>query len=288
MQEEAPISYEPKRPWKRVLYEKQQYRDNYVDPVTFLDRLNMNLRQERPSLGVIFIGATLVVQQFSVVSIFLTTYKYIRLNSAICRVVLQFDVCTLIIGYCLHKVVGENTSPLSHTISQCALFGVCLRIVAPVLQNLTAAFSSDTIHALAITFSTIHLVFHDYAYVNYQHDTFSGTISLNAAMFTSIILASRLHSMETVLALLLLAVLSFILFPSTARLVKHKSHQMHLVLVVLLWAVASVMLFFLDTTLFVAYEALVLILWVMGPFLFYTMHQYKRSMRGPWDTAEVH
>lgn len=40
------------------------------------------------------------------------------------------------------------------------------RIMAPVLRTLTVSYSDDTIYALAVTFSFLHLAFHDYSYAN--------------------------------------------------------------------------------------------------------------------------
>lgn len=40
------------------------------------------------------------------------------------------------------------------------------RIMAPVLRTLTVSYSDDTIYALAVTLSFLHLAFHDYSYAN--------------------------------------------------------------------------------------------------------------------------
>lgn len=38
--------------------------------------------------------------------------------------------------------------------------------MAPVLRTLTVSYSDDTIYALAVTLSFLHLAFHDYSYAN--------------------------------------------------------------------------------------------------------------------------
>jgi len=49
---------------------------------------------------------------------------------------------------------------------------------------------------------------------------FSGTISLNAAMFMTVLLASRLRAIEDVFLFAVLSVLSFAVFPVTMRIIK--------------------------------------------------------------------
>lgn len=52
---------------------------------------------------------------------------------------------------------------------------------------------------------------------------FSGTISLNAAIFTAVLLGSRLQSSEHVFAFVLFAIEVFALFPLFQRQVKVRS-----------------------------------------------------------------
>jgi phosphatidylinositol glycan class C protein len=167
------------------------------------------------------------------------------------------------------------------------LFGIYLRLAAPVLRTLTLSISGDTVHALGITFATIHLAFHDYAFINSKSDVFSGTISMNAAMFTAIILASRLDNIELVVAFLLLAVICFSLYPRIARLIKNRSLHLYILWTLVQWLVASVSLYFFDSALFTAYEVGMVCLWFVGPYMYFHMQAYKKSMRGPWDIAEV-
>lgn len=277
-----------RKPWKRILYEKQHYKDNYVDPVKFLDQLNV----EKPananmSLSALFLSASVIAQQFTVVSSFLTIYRYLLTNPNHLYAVWIIDAVLLLVGYGVHTVLDERKHTLTESSHTVLLFGICLRIAAPVLRALTVSISRDTIHALGITFATIHLVFHDYAYINSKVEVFSGTISTNAAMFMAIILASRLRDIELVVAFLLLAVICFSLYPSTARLIKHKSQNLYILLTIIQWIAASIALFSLDTALFVAYEVGMICMWLLGPYVYFHMQTYKKSMRGPWDIAEV-
>jgi hypothetical protein len=201
---QAGLNY--RKPWKRILYEKQNYRDNYIDPVKFLDQLELQQNDLGTTFLSLFLSASVVAQQFTVVATFLTIYRYILIQKDILQLA-GLDAALLVVGYGVTSLLDKTLDATFHatSVKTSLLFGLFLRISAPILRTLTSSFSEDTIHALAITFSTIHLVFHDYAYVNSKRECFSGTLSLNAALFTAIILASRLEDIELVVSFLLLA-----------------------------------------------------------------------------------
>jgi phosphatidylinositol glycan class C protein len=239
------------------------------------------------TLNSLFLNASVIAQQFTVVSSFLTVYKYLLVDASNLYRVGALDVSLLLLGCGVQFLLDEGNLMLSRSLQTTLLFGIYLRVAAPVLRTLTLSISGDTVHAMGITMATIHLVFHDYAYINSNTEVFSGTISVNAAMFTAIILASRLDNIELVVAFLLLAVICFALYPSIARLIKNKSLHLYILLTLLQWLAASVALYFLDSALFVAYEAGMMCLWLVGPYVYFHMQVYKKSMHGPWDIAEV-
>lgn len=276
------------RAWKRVLYEKQPYKDNYIDPVKFLDQLNLVTYSpsNQVSFRSVFVSASVIVQQFTVVVSFLMIYKFILRDQSV-KLISILDFLLLTLGYGVHNCFDSNNLTHKNTFFSVILFLVCLRMVAPVLKELTLSFSSDTIHALAISLSAIHLAFHDYSFVNGEREEYSGTLSLNAAIFTAIILASRLSSIELVLAFILLAIICFSFFPRTARLVKSKSLALHLILTTTIWFITSVSLYLLDKTLFSVFEILIVLLWFVGPLCYLHMLVFKRAMKGPWDIASV-
>jgi phosphatidylinositol glycan class C protein len=277
-----------RKPWKRILYEKQLYKDNYVDPVKFLEQLNVEKTPgAQQSFPALFLSASVVAQQFTVVCLFLTIYKYLLVDPKHLIAIGVVDAILIVVGGSVHFLMGDGGLQMTSSFYAALLFGIFLRIAAPVLRSLTLSISGDTVHALGITFATIHLVFHDYAYINSKSEVFSGTVSVNAAMFTAIILASRLDNIELVVVFLLLAVICFSLYPGIARIIKHKSLKLYILLTVAQWAVASAALYFLDSALFAAYEVGMVCLWLAGPYMYFHMQVYKKAMHGPWDIAEI-
>ena len=205
-----------------------------------------------------------------------------------------FDVVLLTVGHIFHRALDTSVTlqpSLSESLRGVFLFGVCLRVAVPVVQTLTSSFSGNTIHALAIALSTIHLVFYDYSFV---HDgdveQFTGTVSLNASMFTAVILASRLDDVETVFSFMLLAVICFSFYPIIARLIYQRSLALHLVVTLLQCILAGSLLFYLDFTLFAIFSSLVMFVWVVCPLFFKHMQQsYKKSFKGykDWDIVDI-
>ncbi|CAM9781623.1 unnamed protein product, partial [Laminaria digitata] len=70
---------------------------------------------------------------------------------------------------------GLSLSAVSSTLASFFLFLAILRIMAPVLRTLTVSYSDDTIYALAVTLSFLHLAFHDYSYANTASGLFQVT-----------------------------------------------------------------------------------------------------------------
>jgi hypothetical protein len=84
------------------------------------------------------------------------------------------------------------------------LLAVLLRFLASVLRTLTASYSSDTVQSLALAGMTLHVLACDYTYANGVGKTtrtassrppfWGGTVALNAALFSTTLLVSRLSS----------------------------------------------------------------------------------------------
>jgi phosphatidylinositol glycan class C protein len=164
-----------------------------------------------------------------------------------------------------------------------------LRIAAPILQTLTSSFSDDTIYALVLVLSSLHLIFYDYNFIfSTEEVIFSGALSLNAAMFTAVLLASRMkEDVGMVVSLLLLAVICFALYPSFSRTIRHRSLSLYVMLTVIMWIVATLLLMKLDTTLFVVYQLVMFFIGFIFPLWLTKMQVYKKSLCGPWEEATV-
>ena len=105
-----------------------------------------------------------------------------------------------------------------------------LRLISSVLRTLTASYSSDTVHALAIGGMFIHLLACDFNYANGRgrektsSSSFQGgTVSLNAALLSTTLLASRLSSNSTVYVFVTLSVVLFCFYPAARHAISQRA-----------------------------------------------------------------
>ena len=119
---------------------------------------------------------------------------------------------------------------IRHRTADGLFMAVLLRFLAAVLKTLTASYSSDTVHALAISGFALHLLACDYSYANgivrgsessslpldtTKRPVFQGgTLSLTSAFFATTLLASRLDSNVTVYIFVSSSVVLFALYPA--------------------------------------------------------------------------
>ncbi|CAM9132215.1 unnamed protein product [Scytosiphon promiscuus] len=180
-----------------------------------------------------------------------------------------------------------SLSSVSSTLASFFLFLAILRIMAPVLRTLTVSYSDDTIYALAVTLSFLHLAFHDYSYANTASGHFQGTLSLNAAIFAAVLLASRLESNEKVFGLVLFALELFAFLPLARREVKRHSLLLHASVTSAMVLPTGLLLFLRHPTLFTAYLSTVVLVTVACPLWLLRVQRYKLRIEGPWDIAHV-
>ncbi|KAK8201864.1 glycosylphosphatidylinositol anchor biosynthesis [Zalaria obscura] len=168
----------------------------------------------------------------------------------------------------------------------CALLGL-----SPILKSLTKSTSSDSIWAISAWLMIINVFCFDYgAGVEAK---FPASLSTNAALMASTVLASRLPSTTHVFSLTLFSIEVFGLFPVFRRHVRHVSWRGHFLLTTLVvvgaggglcaiitgggWtaAVAGMMLGGLLTGLAMGLTSW----WLIG------LQRYKNEIHGPWDPA---
>ena len=130
--------------------------------------------------------------------------------------------------------------------SDAIILAAILRFLASVLRTLTASYSSDTVNALAIGGMVVHLLTCDYSYAlgiatkgdsggddelglsrrQVGRPTFlGGTVSLNAALFSTTLLASRLPTNVMSYAFISSAVMLFAFYPAARHAIAANQSQ---------------------------------------------------------------
>ncbi|CAP67872.1 uncharacterized protein PODANS_1_17510 [Podospora anserina S mat+] len=128
------------------------------------------------------------------------------------------------------------------TIKSAILIYFTLLGLSPILKSLTRSTSSDSIWAMSFWLLAINIFFFDYSggtpsHISGPHKTKKmpvASLSTNAALMASTVLASRLPSTGQVFSLTLFSIEVFGLFPVFRSYARHRSWRYHFLLTVLL------------------------------------------------------
>lgn len=182
------------------------------------------------------------------------------------------------------------------TIKSAILIWSTLLGMSPILKSLTRSTSSDSIWAMSCWLLAINIFFFDYS--GGVGAKFPASLSTNAALMASTVLASRLPSTKQVFSITLFSIEVFGLFPVFRRHVRHRSWRVHVALAVFLvlnagfglgmmlgegasgnWTWKSGIVGMIVGVLLAAVAAGGCSWWLIG------LQKYKNEIRGPWDPA---
>ncbi|XP_063699532.1 phosphatidylinositol N-acetylglucosaminyltransferase subunit C [Culicoides brevitarsis] len=271
------MSKTKRKPWKKNLYENQGYEDNYTDP-SFLKELATNKDLKIFDYREAVRGASRLVFQGSIVTFFLIIFYYLydeRISPS--AVFLYSSIATIFGFFCyIGKEINVSTCVENSRTGVCVLvFGY---IFSPLLHTLTDSISTDTIFSTTGFVMFLHLVFYDYGISSF---IVSKAISLNAAIFGAICLASRLSSSFHAFVLLTMSSEFFALGP----ILVDRIWTPYLVLPAS--AVCSYFLYQISTPVLVTYLWFLFFLNIVCPYIFWRQQENKKTIFGPWDEAIV-
>jgi phosphatidylinositol N-acetylglucosaminyltransferase subunit C len=142
---------------------------------------------------------------------------------------------------------SPHSSPLSHrtslrlsTAKSALLIYYTLLGLSPILKSLTRSTSSDSIWTMSLGLFIINIFFFDYgsppsrSSVGGGNKNIPASLSTNAALMASTVLASRLPSTGQVFSLTLFSIEVFGLFPVFRRYARQRSWRGHVTLTTLL------------------------------------------------------
>ncbi|EME38888.1 hypothetical protein DOTSEDRAFT_180854 [Dothistroma septosporum NZE10] len=178
------------------------------------------------------------------------------------------------------------TTAKSAILIYCSLLGL-----SPILKSLTLSTSSDSIWALSSWLMGINVFTFDYGAG--PAAKFPASLSTNAALMASTVLASRLPTTTHVFSLTLFSIEVFGLFPVFRRHLRHHSWTGHLCLTVLLVVLASGGL---SVTISGGAWGMAIVGIVLGGLVcclsmgvtswwLIGLQRYKNEIHGPWDPA---
>jgi len=292
-------SSSPKK-WRKILYKDNGYPDNHVDS-SFLDEMRKNISTPIYSWRRVVFEAEVVSRQLSAVSLFLATFFFLFLEWTTPKFLLSVAGVVSAIGFLVYRIAlytsssSSSSSSCSSTpflsLSDCLSFLQCFPCLtlcyglSPILITLTRTISQDTLFAMTASMLFAYLLFFDY---RASASMTSSPISLNAAIFASVCLASRLPSVLHTFAIVSVALVTFALWPPLHRrlgtlltpLLLHVSTAT--LIGVSIAAVAQVSV--VGGWLLMATHFLILI---FCPLLFVNLQKDKHNIYGPWDEAVI-
>ncbi|KAG0154023.1 Phosphatidylinositol:UDP-GlcNAc transferase PIG-C [Penicillium digitatum] len=180
------------------------------------------------------------------------------------------------------------------TVKSAFLIYSCLLGLSPILKSLTKSTASDSIWAMSCWLLIMNIFSFDYGSGEGAGATtiFPASLSTNAAVMASTVLASRLPSTTHVFSLMLFSMEVFGLFPIFRRQLRQKSWTGHVLLTLTLVAVAGGAV---GVTLSGGWAATIIgsvlgsiiTAFAMGGCSWWliSLQKYKNVVIGPWDPA---
>ncbi|TRY77638.1 hypothetical protein DNTS_005786 [Danionella cerebrum] len=271
-------------PWRKVLYERQPFPDNYVDR-RFLEELRRNIRVRRYRYWSVVCETTLIAQQVSCVALFLTVWLYMERGELAPSAVLWLGLGFALVGYALYEFLGgpgvrERTR--LDDLQSASIFLAFTFGFSPVLKTLTESVSTDTVYAMSAMMLLAHLVSFPYA-----QPSPPGSLSLNAALFSSVCLASRLPGALHTFTMLCCALLVFALWPCLLQRLRESAQWSFpcATLLVCVFGVGGLGSLWPEAAVLLSLALLVLVFF--SPFLLMQLQRHKDNIHGPWDEAEI-
>ncbi|GBE77900.1 phosphatidylinositol N-acetylglucosaminyltransferase [Sparassis latifolia] len=280
--------------WERVLWKRKKYPDNLV-PATFLSSLSKNPNFKPYTYWSLVQASCAIDQHLATIYTFLTVFVHLKERYLDARLLVWISVCGFIIGYaswellCCYGLGEANQSTgRAKAIKSSILTFLALMSLSPVLRTLTAATSSDSIWALSAGLFVLNALLADYTALKHEdrhRERLTSVLSMNAAISSSVVLASRLSDDLSVFALMLFSVQLFALFPIMRRHLQNGPAILQVPMTSVLCSSSiflaaplstSVMYLFIITFVFVTFVAPGVLVWAQ---------RYKNEIRGSWDPA---
>lgn len=267
-----------RKPWRKVLYEDQEYEDNFTDK-TFLRDLKTNINIKEIKIVEAAIAASIFVQQFLTVCLFCLIYIYLYNEWTTPNVIFNYSSAISFIGYVIYYTRNSNIAMIRQNLRTLITYLIFGKLFSPLLHTLTDTVSTDSIYTMAFLMLTTHLIFFDYG-VNVA--IISNSLSLSAAMFASICLSSRLASAHHAFVLITVAIESFVLFPMLRNNLKQ-----HYIITVGLTLIVLIILYAISLNSVLFFIVLLFFMNLFCPMLFVRYQKYKENIYGPWDEAII-
>jgi phosphatidylinositol glycan class C protein len=145
-------------------------------------------------------------------------------------------------------------------------------IVSPILKTLTESISTDTVYAMVTLMILLHVIFFDYGI---ESAIVSPPISLNAALFGAVCLASRLSTISAFTLLIFAADIFVLVSLIRLQLEKKVSREIRTCISAAVIVISITSVWTRTTIVRVSYLMLLLLMNVVFPFCFFKLQNMK-------------
>ncbi|THV04924.1 phosphatidylinositol N-acetylglucosaminyltransferase [Dendrothele bispora CBS 962.96] len=286
--------------WAKVLWKDQSYPDNYIPKDAFLSSLKTNPNFRPYTYWPLVVLCCAITQHLATIFIFLSVFARVQDGSLDPRLLIFLSMGCFLSGYFIWELLLHCTSPrFSETnhldrikaLKSSILIFLALMSLSPVLRTLTAATSSDSIWALSAALFMVNILLADYGSSSnlsqpIVHERLTSVLSMNAAISSSVVLASRLSTDLAVFALVLFSVQAFTLFPMLRRRLQNTPVILRASLTLSLSASALILAATSSSwTIACLFGSILFSVTFLAPAVLVWAQKYKNEIRGPWDVA---
>ncbi|XP_048376372.2 phosphatidylinositol N-acetylglucosaminyltransferase subunit C isoform X3 [Stegostoma tigrinum] len=149
--------------WKKVLYERQPFPDNFVDS-SFLEELRKNIYVRQYQVWTVVCESSVVIHQLSSVCVFVVLWWYMDQNRLSPHQLFTYGLLLSLFGYLTFDIIdsgaGRHHSGRTRwaDLKSTVVFVTFTYGFAPVLKTLTESISTDTIYAMSAITPRCYLV----------------------------------------------------------------------------------------------------------------------------------
>ncbi|KAJ3734906.1 phosphatidylinositol N-acetylglucosaminyltransferase [Lentinula guzmanii] len=285
-------------PWEKVLWKNQPYPDNYIPEGALESSLRKNPNFKPYTYWPLVHLSIAITQHLATIFIFLSVFVRLKDRSLDPRVLISVSLGCFFVGYFVWEVLqytqrsgggskhGSKRNERVKTLKSSILIFLALMSLSPVLRTLSAATSSDSIWALSACLFLLNILLADYgsssSVAQVRPERLTSVLSMNAAISSSVVLASRLSSDLAVFALIQFSVQSFTLFPMLRRRLQV---PMQALLTFALSISSLILAAPLSSTIAFLFLLVLLAITFLAPAVLVWAQKYKNEIRGPWDVA---
>ncbi|KZP31329.1 phosphatidylinositol N-acetylglucosaminyltransferase [Athelia psychrophila] len=286
--------------WEKVLWKPQSYPDNYIPEKYFLASLRKNPNFRPYTYWPLVLASCAITQHLASIYTFLGVFVFVKEQSLDPRLLVWITVGCFLGGYISWEWLeyrGDKNNLANRiltgaqTLKSSILVFLALLALSPVLKTLSAATSSDSIWALSAFLFVLNALLADYSpgtTTGQPRDRLTSVLSMNAAMSSSVVLASRLSEDLAVFALMLFSVQVFALFPMLRQRLQVRLNTAIILQVLMTLFLSCICLCLAgqkSTSAYTLSAATLFFVTFIAPAILVWAQRYKNEIRGPWDVA---